>query len=56
MQTMIMGRVLLIGQPVHHKLMERSDLYRHCIEALMQRWIRSYHRIDSASPLQITRC
>jgi hypothetical protein len=37
-----------VALPLHDKLMERSDYYRHCIEALMQRWTRSFLSIYSA--------
>ena len=51
---MVLGRVLAIAKPLHNKLMQRSELYRHCIEALMQRWIRSFRSIDPALCCRLT--
>ena len=41
-QAIVLGRVLLIGEPLHHKLAARSDVYRRFIGTLMQQWIRSF--------------
>ena len=45
LQAIVLGRILATAEPLHNKLMERSEFYRHCTEALMQRWIRSFRSI-----------
>ena len=38
-QAIVLNRILAIVGPLHDKLMALSPFYRHCVEALMQRWI-----------------
>ena len=45
LQAIVLGRILATAEPLHDKLMERSEFYRHCTEALMQRWMRSFRSI-----------
>jgi hypothetical protein len=33
---------MIFAHPWHRKLMEQSEFYRHCFEALRQRWVRFF--------------
>ncbi len=45
LQAIVLGRILAAAEPLHDKLIQRSEFYRHCTEALMERWIRSFRSI-----------
>ena len=45
LQAIVLRRILATAEPLHDKLIQRSEFYRHCTEALMQRWIRSFRSI-----------
>jgi hypothetical protein len=44
-QAIVLRRILATAEPLHDKLIQRSEFYRHCTEALMERWIRSFRSI-----------
>ena len=49
-QGFVLGRILLIAEPVHEKLMQRSSFYRHGSEAIGQYHVRCLLLTESLQP------